>query len=279
MDMKKILQAMDGVSTKPVEGASDMSKFMNIVNEGANPHKVALPVQMAMQHYATPVVKPAPKVSLLSKYFAEAEEDVVKEKEKKRAIINQYASTIAQRVMMKESGEAGWGRTGMAGVGLMGNAPDDGHTTLDEMPIDMTGDPNDPHVYGHEKANPMSLKGRIGQARAQLKELAQMAESNDLATWQKITELHKGGMFMGLAQNLEQVRHGIEQLAAKRKQGGVASRGIDPTISEKAPPGGKAERMVKHIKAGYSKDGKLTDKEKSIAYATAWKAHNKGKTE
>jgi hypothetical protein len=33
--------------------------------------------------------------------------------------------------------------------------------------------------------------------------------------------------------------------------------------------------MVKHIKKGYSKDGKLTDKEKSIAYATAWKQHNK----
>ena len=48
---------------------------------------------------------------------------------------------------------------------------------------------------------------------------------------------------------------------------------------EKAPPGAKAERMVKHIKAGYAKDGKLTDKEKSIAYATAWKQHNKDKNE
>jgi hypothetical protein len=37
--------------------------------------------------------------------------------------------------------------------------------------------------------------------------------------------------------------------------------------------------MVKHIKKGYAKDGKLSDKEKSIAYATAWKAHNKGVTE
>lgn len=46
-------------------------------------------------------------------------------------------------------------------------------------------------------------------------------------------------------------------------------------VDEKAPPGAKAERMVKHIKAGYAKDGKLTDKEKSIAYATAWKHHNK----
>ena len=45
-------------------------------------------------------------------------------------------------------------------------------------------------------------------------------------------------------------------------------------IVEKAPPGAKFERMVKHIKAKYAKGG-VTDKEKSIAYATAWKAKNK----
>ena len=50
-------------------------------------------------------------------------------------------------------------------------------------------------------------------------------------------------------------------------------------VTEVAPPGEKAERMVKHIKKSYSKDGKLTPKEKSIAYATAWKAHNAGKVE
>ena len=33
--------------------------------------------------------------------------------------------------------------------------------------------------------------------------------------------------------------------------------------------------MVKHIKKSYKKDGKLTDDEKSIAYATAWKNYNK----
>jgi hypothetical protein len=48
---------------------------------------------------------------------------------------------------------------------------------------------------------------------------------------------------------------------------------------EKAPPGAKAERMVKHIKKGYADDGKLTKKEKGIAYATAWKQHNKDKNE
>tara|TARA_B100001113_G_scaffold347663_1_gene340392 strand:- start:2008 stop:4308 length:2301 start_codon:yes stop_codon:yes gene_type:complete len=50
-------------------------------------------------------------------------------------------------------------------------------------------------------------------------------------------------------------------------------------IKEVAPPSAKAERMVKHIKKAYGKDGKLTDREKSIAYATAWKHHNKESVE
>jgi len=102
MDMKKILQAMDGVSTKPVEGASDMSKFMSIVTEGANPHKVALPVQMAMQHYSKPVEKKQPKTSMIGKYFAEAEELINAQQEEKKTHLRQYASMIAERVRLKE---------------------------------------------------------------------------------------------------------------------------------------------------------------------------------
>lgn len=52
---------------------------------------------------------------------------------------------------------------------------------------------------------------------------------------------------------------------------------LTSVLQEKAPPGDKYERMVKHIKKGYAKDGKLSDKEKSIAYATAWKSKNKSK--
>ena len=47
------------------------------------------------------------------------------------------------------------------------------------------------------------------------------------------------------------------------------------TLNEVEPPTKKHERMVKHIKKSYKKDGKLTDDEKSIAYATAWKNYNK----
>lgn len=63
-------------------------------------------------------------------------------------------------------------------------------------------------------------------------------------------------------------RLGKDEMGGKKKK-----------VKEVAPPGAKAERMVKHIKQGYAKDGKVTPKEKSIAYATAWKAHSKGKVE
>ena len=48
---------------------------------------------------------------------------------------------------------------------------------------------------------------------------------------------------------------------------------------EIAPPGAKAERMVKGIKKSLSKDGKLSAKDKAIAYATTWKAKKAGKVE
>jgi hypothetical protein len=66
-----------------------------------------------------------------------------------------------------------------------------------------------------------------------------------------------------------------------KKKGGKSVPNCVPkeSVAEVAPPGDKAERMVKHIKKGYAKDGKITPKEKSIAYATAWKAHNAGKVE
>ena len=59
----------------------------------------------------------------------------------------------------------------------------------------------------------------------------------------------------------------------------------DPTdgpvvlTTEEAPKGAKYDRMIKHIKKSYSKDGNLTKGEEGIAYATAWKHKNKKKNE
>lgn len=125
MDMKKILQALDGSASKPVEGSNDMKKFMTIINEGANPHKVSLPVQMAMQHYSTPVIKEQPKPSLLKQYFAEAEESVIQQKMIEKTKLNKFARTIAERVQMKEStmpGHSAGFSPGGAGPGLMDNS-------------------------------------------------------------------------------------------------------------------------------------------------------------
>jgi len=132
-----------------------------------------------------------------------------------------------------------------------------------ETPIASTDDPNDPMIHNHEKANAMTLKGRIMQARGQLKELAKLADSNELVAWEQITKLAKGGMFMGLEQNLEQIRHGIEELANKRKKGGTASRGIDKNIGETASAGATSSGNIatsavypnKTAKSRKNKDG------------------------
>jgi len=108
--MKRILQAMDGVAAKPVEGGNDMSKFLSIIdknnvevlNEGANPHKVSLPVQMAMNHYQEPVAKVAPttkKPSLLKQYFAEAEKQQEQELAVEQEKLKMYSQKIAKRVL------------------------------------------------------------------------------------------------------------------------------------------------------------------------------------
>lgn len=241
------------LAKKYVDENTSMSRLLSIIqkndvkilNEGKGPHKVALPVQMAMQHYQTDqVVERKPRI--IDKYFQEAEQAINQRKEDKRGLINQYAKVIAERVLMKEHAvrehEAGFERVGMAGVGIQ--------SAVAETPIDMSGDPNDPHIYGHEKANPMSLKGRIQQARTQLRELAELAESDELVVWERITRLSKGGMFMGLEQNLEQIRHGIGELAAKRKRGGVASRGIDKNIGEDNDPCWDSHKMVGTKKKG-----------------------------
>lgn len=245
-----------------------MSRLLSIISEGATPHRVSLPVQMAMNHYQAPKEQPAPIASsLLKQYFAEAEEEVFQEEADRKERLRMYSQEIAKRVLVKEGWfdskpKVDWNKRAKE---LFAKGLDEQQVRaqllkegcplqqvdvyvqagqLEETPIEMTGDPNDPHVYGHQKANPMSLKGRIQQARKQLKELANMAESNDLVVWEKICQLSKGGMFMGLEQNIEQVRHGIEQLAAKRKQGGVASRGIDKNIGEVGVVDSVANKLV-----------------------------------
>jgi len=109
------------LAKKYVDENTGMSRFLSIMNEGASPHRVALPVQMAMNHYQKPQASVVRKDRLIDKYFTEAEAAITQRKEEKRAKINQYASVIAERVLMKES---------MAGVGLQ---------PIDELSTELLG--------------------------------------------------------------------------------------------------------------------------------------------
>lgn len=206
MDMKKILQALDGASSKPVEGSDDIKRSLEIITEGANPHKVSLPVQMAMQHFQAPKQEPAPvRESLLKKYVAEAEEEIAEQEEIRQQRITMYSRKIAQKVL--------------------------GESAIKEAPIDYNPqEPMNPLVYGHKGVNQSTLKGRIMRARAQMKELAQDADSNDLLTWQRIVR-----HWPELSMNIDQIDHGIQELVALRKKGGVKSRGIDKMLEDDNP--------------------------------------------
>jgi hypothetical protein len=116
---------MDSVKTSaPIENTNDMKQFMSIVTEGSNPHKVALPIQMAMQHYAKPVEEELTtkqtRPSLLKQYMAEAsaEQDAVQST--KDARLKMYAQKIAYKVMGENAipGHSP-GFTGGVGPGLM----------------------------------------------------------------------------------------------------------------------------------------------------------------
>jgi hypothetical protein len=246
MDMKRILQALDGASSKPVEGADSMKKFLQVVTEGANPHKVSLPVQMAMQHYQA--VEPAPvverKPSLLNKYFQEVEQEISEQHTSRQQLIKQYSQTIAERVLIKEAANPAqqaaiaiakkkkkvkeseipghsMGFTGGVGPGM-------GDYVVDESPLDFDKEnPSNSTIHSHQGVNPASIEARIMRARGQLKELAKSAESNELIVWESIAR-----HFPELAMNIEQIRHGIDELATIRKGGGRRVHNIPKDIGE-----------------------------------------------
>jgi len=103
-----------------------------------------------------------------------------------------------------------------------------GQQGVAEAPIEMDpAEPMNPMIHGHQGANPAKLQYRMMRAAAQLKDLAQRAEQGSAIGWETIAR-----QFDELAMNVEQIKHALEELAAKRKKGGIGSRGIDPNIGE-----------------------------------------------
>jgi hypothetical protein len=93
MDMKKILQALDTASSKPVEGSNSMKKFMSIVTEGNNRQSIA--EQMIVKEYSTSAAKKGNGV--IHKYINE----VLKESEEKVLEKKARAAVTAKRVLAR----------------------------------------------------------------------------------------------------------------------------------------------------------------------------------
>jgi len=264
--MKRILQAIDGVATKPVVGVNDMAKFLSIVDSNASvqvlqeaksPHKVILPVQMVMQHFQqpvieTPVTTTITRESSIRKYFSQAETDAAERLTQKNTMYKQYAQTIAERVLMKEAANPAQ----QAAIAIAkkkkkvkesGVGPGMGNYVVDEAPLDFDREnPMSSTIHSHKGANPGSIEYRIMRARRQLKDLAEQAQSDDPRIWQHITKL-----FPELAMNIEQISHGLGELGAKRRAGGTNSRNIPAGIDEMInDPCWKGYKMVGTKKKG-----------------------------
>lgn len=111
-----------------------------------------------------------------------------------------------------------------------------------EAPIEMDPtDPMDPMIHSHDKANPAKLKYRMLRASVQLKDLAARAQNASPSEWQLMAR-----QFEELKMNMEQIRHGLDELGKMRKKGGIRSRGIDP--------------MVDNVSEGYGRYWCSTDK-------------------
>lgn len=302
MDMKKILQAMGDVSSKPATNTDDMKKFVSIIQEGATPHKVALPVQMAMQHYKQPVAKAPVRESSIGKFFKQVEDELIQERTDRKSVINQYASNIAARVMMRESNIAELSNDKLsrykkaagiqasdadkAGDFEKGNKRFKGIVKATNKQFD--NDTRDHHDHDDKKEtfNPNISPNpgfKPGAGPGIQSAVAEEHNAPDTVTVDIPLLIRLFEYAREDAKTDMDLHNVTERLIGMSEDGRTLTMAdyddicppAEHGMAESAPPGAKAERMVKHIKAGYKKDGKLTDKEKSIAYATAWKSHNK----
>lgn len=113
MDMKKILQALDGVPNKPKVDSTDMKRFVSIVAEGAGPLNRLTPAEnIVVNHYSTPtapsksITSPVlniatdAKPSMVGKYFKMVEEEFDESEQRYKT----RASQLAERVAAKMTG-------------------------------------------------------------------------------------------------------------------------------------------------------------------------------
>jgi hypothetical protein len=96
MDMKKILQAIDGQSTKPQAEVGDMARFVSIIAEGTS----KLNQSPVAEEYKAPIKEVKNSTSLIDKYFKQAEQEFTESQNHRR----EHSKQLAERVSNKLNG-------------------------------------------------------------------------------------------------------------------------------------------------------------------------------
>jgi len=128
MDMKKILQAIDGANAKAEVNSSDMKKFLTIV-EGKGPlNRPTAAESLTMQHYTAPKknitspvlnVSEGAKPSMIGKYFKDVETELAEAADRKKDRARQLAERVIERVTFNPE----TGQQNSAGVNRLTGKP------------------------------------------------------------------------------------------------------------------------------------------------------------
>lgn len=114
MDMKKILQAFDGASTKkPVGDTSDMKKFLSIISEGkTSSNRLTQAEALAVNHYTKKPqqVKETKAVASIDKYLKVVEQELTESTQLKQAKVKKLAERVIERVMPGQEVQPGINR-------------------------------------------------------------------------------------------------------------------------------------------------------------------------
>ena len=97
MDMKKLLQTLDGSSNKATEGSDDMKKLLQVVTEGKNPKTNRLSQAENIVYMNTPKPKPVDlneTPSLFKTYLKLVEEEDINQEDNLRLKLSEHLSEV-----------------------------------------------------------------------------------------------------------------------------------------------------------------------------------------
>jgi hypothetical protein len=101
MDMKKILQALDGAEKSAPKADDDMKRFVSIVSEGRGPlNRLTQAENIAVTHYSKKEIVETEdaKSSIIDKYFKKVEQELEESQQKKSEKVNQLAERAIKKV-------------------------------------------------------------------------------------------------------------------------------------------------------------------------------------